>query len=49
MDIPHGVPEHLREEYLKMLKDEKKYSRMYPIAYGILKSYTKESHGKEED
>lgn len=36
---PKDLPENLKPEYDKYMKDPKKYMKLYPVAYSILKKY----------
>lgn len=34
--VPKGIPEGMRNEYLKYIKDKTKYKIQYPVSYEIL-------------
>ena len=39
MKYPKGIPENLKGEYDKYIQDPKRYMKLYPVAYSILKKY----------
>lgn len=46
---PRGLPEPLRAEYDKYIKDPKRYEKLYPVCFRILKSYIGTPDVKEKD
>tara|TARA_R100001086_G_scaffold242322_1_gene169931 strand:+ start:3594 stop:3752 length:159 start_codon:yes stop_codon:yes gene_type:complete len=44
---PPQLPENLKPEYDKYIKDPKKYRKLYPVAYSILVKYIGANDGKE--
>lgn len=48
-DIPEGLPEYLREEYLKWKASPKRYESLYPISYRILKKHINSEKPHEKD
>lgn len=49
MKYPKGLPDNLKGEYDKYKKDEKRYRKLYPVAYSILNKYIGADNGKEKD
>ena len=46
---PKGLPENLKGEYDKYISDKKRYMKLYPVAFSILKKYIGEPNGREEE
>lgn len=42
---PKKLPENLKKEYDKYLKDPKRYIKLYPVCWGILKKYIGAENG----
>lgn len=49
MRCPESIPEELRDEYFKYVRDKLKYKNLYPVLYKIIQSYLKngESDGEK--
>jgi hypothetical protein len=44
---PKTLPENLKGEYDKYLKDPKRYVKLYPVCWSILKKYIGAENGQE--
>lgn len=44
-EYPKGLPENLKGEYVKYLKDPKKYKKLYPVCYRLLSKYIGNNDG----
>lgn len=42
---PKELPENLKPEYDKYIKDPKRYKKLYPVAYSILVKYIGAENG----
>jgi hypothetical protein len=48
-EVPKGIPEYLREEYLKWKASPKRYESLYPISFKILKKHLNTENLHEKD
>lgn len=43
---PDNLPEELQTEYLKYIADPKRYEKLHPVCFKIIKTYLESTNGK---